>query len=62
MSAEGFKAFEAAGWSDRAGTYETLMARATAAAVEPLLDAPGAGPDTAVLPTTVRIATACCPR
>jgi SAM-dependent methyltransferase len=44
-----FKAFEAAGWSDRAGTYETLMARATAFAIEPLLDAAGVGAGTRVL-------------
>jgi SAM-dependent methyltransferase len=49
VSAEGFKAFEAAGWSDRAGTFETLMARATAAAVEPLLDAAGVASGTRVL-------------
>jgi SAM-dependent methyltransferase len=49
VSGEGFKAFEAAGWSARAATFETLMARATAAAVEPLLDAAGAGPGTHVL-------------
>jgi SAM-dependent methyltransferase len=34
-----FKAFEAAGWSERAATFETLVARATAHAIEPLLDA-----------------------
>jgi SAM-dependent methyltransferase len=34
-----YKAFEAAGWSERAGTFETLVARATAHAIEPLLDA-----------------------
>jgi SAM-dependent methyltransferase len=34
-----FKAFEAAGWSERAATYGALMARATAHAIEPLLDA-----------------------
>ena len=49
MSAEGFKAFEAAGWSRRAGTFAALMARATAAAVEPLLDAAGVEPGTRVL-------------
>jgi SAM-dependent methyltransferase len=38
---EEFKAFEAAGWSDRAATYDALMARATAFAIEPLLDAAG---------------------
>jgi SAM-dependent methyltransferase len=44
-----FKAFEAAGWSDRAGTYDALMARATAFAIEPLLDAAGVGSGTRVL-------------
>ena len=33
-----FKAFEAAGWSERAATYGALMARATSHAAEPLLD------------------------
>jgi SAM-dependent methyltransferase len=32
-----FKDFEAAGWSARAATYDALTARATAAAIEPLL-------------------------
>jgi SAM-dependent methyltransferase len=36
-----FKAFEARGWSERAGTYDALMARATGLAIEPLLDAAG---------------------
>jgi SAM-dependent methyltransferase len=38
-----FKAFEAAGWSARAGTYDALTARATAFAIPPLLEhvAPG---------------------
>jgi SAM-dependent methyltransferase len=36
-----FKRFEAAGWSARAATFETLVARATAEAIEPLLDAAG---------------------
>jgi SAM-dependent methyltransferase len=44
-----FKAFEAAGWSDRAGTYDALMARATAFAIEPLLDAAGVAPGMRVL-------------
>ena len=44
-----FKAFEAAGWSDRAATFETLVARATAEAIEPLLDAAGVGTGTRVL-------------
>jgi SAM-dependent methyltransferase len=38
---ERYKAFEAAGWSERAATFETLVARATAQAIEPLLDAAG---------------------
>ena len=37
------------GWSARAGTYDALMARATALAVEPLLDAAGVGPGARVL-------------
>jgi SAM-dependent methyltransferase len=36
-----FKAFEAAGWSERAATYGALMARATVHAIESLLDAAG---------------------
>jgi SAM-dependent methyltransferase len=44
-----FKAFEADGWSERAGTYDALMARATAFAIEPLLDAAGVGRGTRVL-------------
>jgi SAM-dependent methyltransferase len=34
-----YKEFEAAGWSERAATFEMLVGRATAAAIEPLLDA-----------------------
>jgi cyclopropane fatty-acyl-phospholipid synthase-like methyltransferase len=33
-----FKDVEAAGWSARAATYDALMARATAVAIEPLLE------------------------
>ena len=44
-----FKAFEADGWSARAGTYGALMARATAFAIEPLLDAARVGPGVRVL-------------
>jgi SAM-dependent methyltransferase len=40
---DAFKAFEARGWSARAGTYDALMARATAIAIEPLLDGIAAG-------------------
>ncbi len=47
--ADAFKAFESEGWSARAGTYDALMARATALAVEPLLDAAGVGPGVRVL-------------
>ena len=36
-----YKAFEAAGWSDRASTFDVLVGRATAQAIEPLLDAAG---------------------
>ena len=46
---DAFKAFEAAGWSERAGTFETLVARATAHAIEPLLDAAGVTAGTRVL-------------
>ncbi len=47
--AAAFKAFEAAGWSARAATYDALMARATAFAIAPLLDAADVGPATRVL-------------
>ena len=47
--AAAFKAFEAGGWSARAGTYGALMARATAFAIEPLLDAAQVGPGVRVL-------------
>src|SRR4051812_36051285 len=36
--AAAFKAFESAGWSDRAATYGVLMARATVHATEALLE------------------------
>ncbi len=49
MSGEAFKAFEADGWSARAATYDALMARATALAIEPLLDAASVGPGVRVL-------------
>jgi SAM-dependent methyltransferase len=49
VSGDAFKAFESEGWSARAGTYDALMARATALAVEPLLDAAGVGPGVRVL-------------
>ncbi len=49
MSGDAFKAFEARGWSERAGTYATLMARATAGAIEPLLDVAGVAAGTRVL-------------
>ena len=38
-----------AGWSARAGTYDALMARVTAVAIEPLLDAAAVGPGMRVL-------------
>jgi SAM-dependent methyltransferase len=44
-----YKAFEAAGWSERAQTFDTLVARATAEAIEPLLDAAGVAAGTRVL-------------
>ena len=44
-----FKAFEADGWSARAGTYDALMARATGLAIEPLLDAARVGKGVRVL-------------
>jgi SAM-dependent methyltransferase len=47
--AAAFKAFEAAGWSDRAATYGALMARATVHAIEPLLDAARVGAGSTVL-------------
>ncbi|HWM12327.1 MAG TPA: class I SAM-dependent methyltransferase [Solirubrobacteraceae bacterium] len=46
---DAFKAFEAEGWSERAGSFETLVARATAHAIEPLLDAAGVIAGTRVL-------------
>jgi SAM-dependent methyltransferase len=46
---DAFKAFEAAGWSERAATFETLVARATGEAIEPLLDAAGVGAGVRVL-------------
>jgi SAM-dependent methyltransferase len=47
--ADAFKAFESDGWSSRAATYGALMARATAFAIEPLLDAAEVGPGVRVL-------------
>ena len=49
LALDPFKAFEAEGWSARAGTYDALMARATAFAIEPLLDAAQVGPGVRVL-------------
>ncbi len=49
MSAGSFKAFEAAGWSERAATFERLVARATTVAIEPLLDSAGVTAGTRVL-------------
>lgn len=39
--AAAFKRFEAEGWSERAGTYGSLIARATTLVADPLLDAAG---------------------
>jgi SAM-dependent methyltransferase len=47
--AQRYKAFEAAGWNERAATFEALVGRATAAAIEPLLDAAGVTAGTRVL-------------
>jgi SAM-dependent methyltransferase len=44
-----YKAFEAAGWSERAASFETLVARATAHAIEPLLDSAGVSAGSRVL-------------
>jgi SAM-dependent methyltransferase len=44
-----FKAFEVAAWNERASTYEQLVARATAMAIEPLLDAARVTPGHRVL-------------
>jgi SAM-dependent methyltransferase len=44
-----YKAFEAAGWTERAVTFATLVGRATAEATEPLLDAAGVAAGTRVL-------------
>jgi SAM-dependent methyltransferase len=44
-----YKAFESAGWSERAESFDTLVGRATAAAIEPLLDAAGVGSGTRVV-------------
>ena len=46
---EGFKAFEAEGWSDRAATYGDLLGTLTARLAEPLLDAAGVRHDMRVL-------------
>jgi len=46
---EGFKAFEAEGWSRRAATYGDLLGTMTARVAEPLLDAAGVRHDMRVL-------------
>ena len=46
---EGFKAFEAEGWSRRAGTYGDLLGTMTARVAEPLLDAAGVRRDMRIL-------------
>jgi SAM-dependent methyltransferase len=48
---EGFKSFEAEGWSKRAGTYGDLLGALTARVAEPLLDAAGVRHDMRVLDT-----------
>jgi ubiquinone/menaquinone biosynthesis C-methylase UbiE len=47
--AERFKAFEAAGWDAKAGTYDRLTGRVTARVVDPLLDAAAVGKGARVL-------------
>ena len=44
-----FKAFESAGWADRAATYDELMGAVTGRFVEPLLDAAGVREGTRLL-------------
>jgi ubiquinone/menaquinone biosynthesis C-methylase UbiE len=44
-----FKAFEAAGWAERAATYDDLIGAVTARLIEPLLDAAGVGARTRLL-------------
>ena len=53
----------ALGWSERAATFETLVARAPAQAIDPLVNAAGvvAGAHGHALPTMVRIASGRCP-
>jgi SAM-dependent methyltransferase len=46
---EGFKAFEAEGWGDRAATYGNQLGAITARIAEPLLDAAGVRHDMRVL-------------
>ena len=46
---EEFKAFESAGWADRAETYDDLMGAVTARLAEPLLDAAAVGAGTRLL-------------
>jgi ubiquinone/menaquinone biosynthesis C-methylase UbiE len=46
---DGFKAFEAEGWGDRAETYGDLLGSITARVAEPLLDAAGVRHDMRVL-------------
>jgi ubiquinone/menaquinone biosynthesis C-methylase UbiE len=46
---DAFKAFEAAGWGARAGTYERVTGRLTACAIDPLLDAAAVGPGMPIL-------------
>jgi SAM-dependent methyltransferase len=48
-AASRFSAFEAAGWSERAGSYGRLSGRITARLADAVLDAAGVGPGTRVL-------------
>ncbi len=54
---EDFKAFESAGWADRAGTYDDVMGSVTERLVEPLLDAAGVGADTRLLDAACGVGT-----
>ncbi len=49
IDAEAFNAFEAAGWNERAGSYDRLVGSLTTRVIEPLLDAANVGAKTRVL-------------
>jgi len=49
IDADAFNAFEAAGWENRAETYDHYWPALTSRLSDPLLDAVGAGPDMRVL-------------